>query len=257
VIGVAFDGTGLGADEAIWGGEFLVSGYAGYERPYHLDYVPLPGGDAAIRKPARIALAHLLAAGIAPGDLPPVRALTPAEKAAVEHQAQSGLNSPRTSSMGRLFDAVASIAGVRHEVSYEGQAAIELEAIADPEEGGAYEFEIGEGVVLAAPVIRGAADDVHAGISASRIAARFHNAVADMIVEVCNRIREERGLEVVALSGGVFQNVTLLGRVVPRLEGAGFRVLTHRRVPPNDGGVSLGQAVVAADALLAGRAPSG
>jgi hydrogenase maturation protein HypF len=256
VIGVAFDGTGLGADDAIWGGEFLVAGYAGYERPYHLDYVPLPGGEAAIRKPARIAMAHLLAAGIAPVDLPPARALTPAERAVVEHQARTGLNSPRTSSMGRLFDAVASIAGVRHEVNYEGQAAIELEAIVDPEEGGAYGFEIGESVVLAAPVIRRAAEDVLAGVSASRIAARFHNAIGDMIIEVCDRIREACGLELVALSGGVFQNVTLLGRAVTRLEGAGFRVLTHRRVPPNDGGVSLGQAVVAAHAFLAGRAPS-
>jgi hydrogenase maturation protein HypF len=257
VIGVAFDGTGFGTDRSIWGGEFLVAGYTGYDRPYHLDYVCLPGGDAAIRKPARIALAHLLAAGVRLDDLPPVNALTAAEKAAVEHQARTGLNSPPTSSMGRLFDAVASIVGVRHEVNYEGQAAIELEAIVEPDEDGAYEFEIGEGVVRAAPVIREAAEDVHAGISASRIAARFHNAVADMILEVCSRIRQERGLAVVALSGGVFQNVTLLGRAVRRLEDAGFRVLTHRRVPPNDGGVALGQAVVAAQALLAGREPSG
>jgi hydrogenase maturation protein HypF len=257
VIGVAFDGTGLGDDGAIWGGEFLVAGYAGYERPYHLEYVRLPGGDAAILRPARVALAHLLAAEIALGDLPPMRALTSAEKAAVEHQVRTGLNAPPTSSMGRLFDAVASIAGVRHEVNYEGQAAMELEAIADPDEDGAYEFEVDEAVARAGPVIRRAAEDVHAGTPASRIAARFHNAVADMILEVCKRIRRERGLEVVALSGGVFQNVTLLARALPRLEGAGFRVLTHRRVPPNDGGLALGQAVVAAQTLLTGAAPSG
>ena len=247
VIGVAFDGTGYGTDGAIWGGEFLLAGYRDFERLFHLDYVRLPGGDAATRKPARAALAHLLAAGVNLEDgMAPLRALSGAEKAAVEHQARTGLNAPPTSSMGRLFDAVASIAGVRHEVNYEGQAAIELEAIADPGEESAYRFELGDGVVSAAPVIREIVEDVRAGVTAESVSAKFHNAAAEMIAEVCGRIREEHGLPVVALSGGVFQNLTLLAKAAERLEGAGFEVRTHRLVPPNDGGISLGQAAIAA-----------
>lgn len=254
VIGVAFDGTGLGSDGAIWGGEILVAGYLDFERAYHLDYVALPGGDAAIRKPARSAMAHLLAAGVALDDgMPPVRAMMAVERAAVEHQVRAGLNSPPTSSMGRLFDAVASIAGVRHEVNYEGQAAIELEAIAHREETAAYRFDVGQDVICAAPVIRGVAEDVRKGLAAPRIAARFHNGVADMVAEVCGCVREASGLQTVALSGGVFQNVTLLESAMSRLEAAGFRVLTHRLVPPNDGGLALGQAAVAAQRILAGR----
>jgi hydrogenase maturation protein HypF len=248
-IGVAFDGTGYGPDGAIWGGEFLLGGYRGFERLIHLAYVPLPGGSAAIRKPARMALAHLLAAGVDLDEgMAPLRALAGAERAAVEHQARTGLNAPLTSSMGRLFDAVASIAGVRHEVNYEGQAAIELEALVDPSEEGRYAYEIGEREVDAAPVIRQAAEDSRHGLSPAAISARFHNATAEMIVEVCSRIRSDRGLGVVALSGGVFQNVTLLSKTMQRLEQAGFEVLRHQCVPPNDGGISLGQAAIAAHA---------
>ena len=246
-IGVAFDGTGYGTDGAIWGGEFLIAGYRDFERAYHLAYIPLPGGDASIRKPARTALAHILAAGLdLEGDLPPFDALQSSERAAAEHQARTGLNAPPTSSMGRLFDAVASIAGVRHEVNYEGQAAIELESLADPAEASSYGFEIRDGEVSAGPVIREVVKDVRRGLSPATISARFHNAIASMIVEVCGRIRADHGLRVVALSGGVFQNMTLLGRTVEKLETANFEVLTHRCVPPNDGGISLGQAVVAA-----------
>lgn len=246
-IGVALDGTGYGTDGAIWGGEFLVAGYREFERAFHLAYVPLPGGDAAIRKPSRAALAHLVAAGVAlDDDLPPVEALQPAERAAAEHQIRTGLNAPPTSSMGRLFDAVASIAGVRQEVNYEGQAAIELEAIADPTDVSSYAFEVQDGLVNAAPVIRRVVDDVKRHRNRATISARFHNAVAKMIAEVCGRIRETHGLQMVALSGGVFQNMTVLGKTVDLLEGAGFEVLTPRRVPPNDGGISLGQAAIAA-----------
>jgi hydrogenase maturation protein HypF len=247
VIGVAFDGTGYGTDGAIWGGEFLVAGYREFERAFHLAYVPLPGGDAAIRKPARAALAHLVAAGVAlDEDLPPVEALPPAERAAAEHQIRTGLNAPPTSSMGRLFDAVASIAGVRHVVNYEGQAAIELEAIADATDVSSYAFEVQGGLVNAAPVIRRVVDDVMRHRNRATISARFHNAVANMIAEVCGRIRETHRLQTVALSGGVFQNMTVLGKTVDLLDAAGFDVLTPHRVPPNDGGISLGQAAIAA-----------
>ncbi len=247
VIGVAFDGTGYGTDGAIWGGEFVIADYAGFERAAHLAYVPLPGGDAGTRKPARVALAHLLAAGLSlEGDLPPISALSVTERRIVERQIATGLNSPPTSSMGRLFDAVASLIGLRHEMNYEGQAAIELEAITDPDEAGAYAFEIGQGSISPQPVIRAVVADVRANAPLPIISARFHNGVAAMIREVCVRLREQQGLNQAALSGGVFQNVTLLGKTLALLRSAGFEVFTHRLVPPNDGGIALGQAVIAA-----------
>ena len=247
VIGVAFDGAGYGSDGAIWGGEFLIADYAGFERAAHLAYAPLPGGDAGTRKPARVALAHLFAAGVPlDRDLPPLAALSPAERRICERQIVTGLNSPPTSSMGRLFDAVASIIGVRQEVNYEGQAAIELEAISDHAETGAYAFDAAEsGEVSPHGVIRAAVEDYRAGVPQSIVAARFHNAVALMIRDACLRLREQRGLNRVALSGGVFQNVTLLGKTLSLLRGAGFETLTHRLAPPNDGGIALGQAMVA------------
>jgi hydrogenase maturation protein HypF len=247
VIGVAFDGAGYGTDGAIWGGEFLIADYAGFERAAHLAYVPLPGGDAGTRKPARVALAQLVAAGIPlEGGLPPIAALSPVERRIVEKQIATGFNSPLTSSMGRLFDAVASIIGLRQAVNYEGQAAIELEALADPGEAGAYTFEIESDSISPHPLICAVVADVRAGVSPSVIAARFHNGVAAMIHGVCSRLREQRGLNQVALSGGVFQNITLLRTTLTLLRGAGFEVFTHRLIPPNDGGIALGQAVIAA-----------
>ena len=168
--------------------------------------------------------------------------------------ARSGLASPLTSSAGRLFDAVAALLGVRDEVSYEGQAAIELEQLADPAETGAYAvclrrapatFEI-----RGADLVRAAVEDLHGGIPAPTIAARVHNGLAEVIVRGCQAVRERSGLDTVALSGGVFQNVLLVGRAVDRLASERFRVLCHRQVPPNDGGISLGQAVVAAHRLV-------
>jgi hydrogenase maturation protein HypF len=245
VIGVAFDGTGYGVDGAIWGGEFLIADYAGFERVAHLAYVPLPGGDAGTRKPARVALSYLLMAGVSlDSDLPSVSALSAPERSIVETQIRTGLNSPPTSSTGRLFDAVSSIIGVRHEVNYEGQAAIELEAMADPSESGVYTFGVGE-AIDASPLIRAAVKDLRSGVRPAIIAARFHNGVAAMICDVCCRMRERHGLGQVALSGGVFQNVTLLDKTLPLLREAGFEVLTHRLAPPNDGGIALGQAMVA------------
>jgi hydrogenase maturation protein HypF len=252
VIGAAFDGTGYGADGAIWGGEFLIADYRGFQRAAHLAYLPLPGGDAAARNPYRIALSYLRRAGIEwADDLAPVAAAGQAERAVIARQIESGLNTPLTSSMGRLFDAVASIAGVRQSVNYEGQAAIELEALADGEATGDWRFEIrssaeGPAIIQATPIIWAVVEAVRAGVPVSIISARFHHALAAMVRDVCILIRNERDLNEVALSGGVFQNVTLLRRTLELLRSTGFTIYTHRLVPPNDGGLALGQAAVAA-----------
>ena len=253
VIGVAFDGTGYGTDGAIWGGEFLVADYRGFERAAQLDYVPLPGGDAATKNVHRIALSYLQQAGIEwTDDLAPVsHALRTPQHAdslnILAHQIQSRVNSPLTSSMGRLFDAVASICDVRQTVNYEGQAAIEFEAMADASEQGAYEFVTNnEYRVSAAEVMRAVVADVRSGVGTPVISARFHNGLALMVRSVCELIRDQRGLNEVALSGGVWQNVTLLSKTLAQLHEAGFTVYVHRLVPPNDGGIALGQAVIAA-----------
>ena len=240
VIGVAFDGTGYGTDGTLWGGEFLVADLRGFERAGHLEPVPLPGGAAAIREPWRMAAAY----GV-PDDLPVARR---PEWAAVTALARRGVNAPPTSSMGRLFDAVAAVLGVRDRVNYEGQAAIELEQCADIAETGTYSaslngatgFTVAGGEFLDAVVA-----DLKANVPVPTIAARFHNAVAALVVTAASRIRAETGIGTVALSGGVFQNMLLLDRAVTGLAGVGFEVLTHHRVPPNDGGISLGQAAVA------------
>ena len=251
VIGVAFDGTGYGIDGAIWGGEFLISDYSKFQRAAHLDYIALPGGDAGTRKPARVAVAHLLKAGIPlDNDLAPISTLSEIEQGIIVRQINTSFNSPLTSSMGRLFDAVSSITGVRQEINYEGQAAIELEAIADPDENSGYHFEIqveagSPYLIDSVPLIRSVVNDIRSGVRPSVISARFHNGVANLIYEICLRLREEYGLNQVALSGGVFQNITLLARTLKLLEAAGFEVYTHRLVPPNDGGLALGQVVVA------------
>ncbi len=246
VIGVAFDGTGYGSDGAIWGGEFLITDYVSFRRAAHLKYVPLPGGDAAIRRPYRVALAHLWAAGVDwDQHLPAVAAASSEERAILERQLERELNTVPTSSSGRLFDAISSLAGVRQEINYEAQAAIELETLVDADVRAAYEFSLGE-AIDSAPVIRAVVADVTSGVPPSVIAAKFHNGVAAMIRDVCVRLRDETGLSEVVLSGGVFQNVALLERVLPLLRASGFTVYTHHLVPPNDGGLSLGQAVIAA-----------
>ncbi|MBS3784600.1 MAG: carbamoyltransferase HypF [Anaerolineae bacterium] len=252
IIGVAFDGTGYGTDGAIWGGEFLIMDYASFRRAAHLKYVLLPGGDAAIRRPYRIALAHLWAAGVSwDADLPSVQAAPAEERRVLAQQLERQINTVPTSSSGRLFDAVSSLAGVRQEINYEAQAAIELENLIDHDEPGAYPFEVVSDAVDslqidASPVIQAVVADVRAGVSAGTIAARFHRGLALMIRDVCLQLRDENDLNEVALSGGVFQNLALLGSAVPRLREAGFTVYTHHLVPPNDGGLSLGQAVIAA-----------
>lgn len=243
VIGVAFDGLGYGQDDTIWGGEFLLADLAGFERLAHLAPVPMPGGTAAIRQPWRMAAAYLDAAygDDLPADLDVVRR-NESRWQPVLAVARSGVNSPLTSSAGRLFDAVSALLGVRDAVNYEGQAAIELEQLADLGERGAYPSGVGIGVDL----VRAVVSDLRMGIAPPVIAARFHNGVVDAIVRTCVGLRDRTGVATVALSGGVFQNLLLLSGCVNRLGDSGFRVLTHSRVPTNDGGVSLGQAVVAA-----------
>jgi hydrogenase maturation protein HypF len=209
----------------------------------------MPGGAAAIRQPWRMAAAYAAAAGQELPVGPGVRRRHEESWAAVQAMARRGVNSPLTSSAGRLFDATAALLGVRDVVNYEGQAAAELEQLADPAERGAYPAAIEPGDVLVASgtdLFRCASDDLAAGVRREVIAARFHNGLAGLIAACCELLRERTGLTTAALSGGVFQNLLLLETVTGLLEARGFAVLTHSRVPCNDGGVSLGQAVVAA-----------
>ena len=257
VIGVAFDGTGYGTDGTIWGGEFLLADLADAERAGHLAGVPMPGGAAAIRQPWRMAAAYLDAAF--PAGLPAgldVVSRNSGAWADVLALARRGVNAPLTSSAGRLFDAVAALLGVRDSINYEGQAAVELEQLAAPSRHDPYRAAITDGqpfTVGGQDLVRAAAEDLLAGVPREVIGAKFHLGVAAMIGEACGLLRDRSGLGTVALSGGVFQNLLLLGTVVDLLEDMGFRVLTHSRVPPNDGGISLGQAVVAAARDRAGR----
>ncbi len=252
VIGVAFDGTGYGEDGAIWGGEFLVADYAGYRRALHLGYFRLPGGDAAIRHPARIALALLWSLGIEwDARLGSFGDLSPEERATVRTQLERGLNAPDTSSMGRLFDAAAALAGVRQRVNYEAQAAIEFEALATESSEESYPFDIGSETIGAETAIRALLADVFAGMPLAVISGRFHNGLARMVLESCAKIRTETALNQVVLSGGVWQNITLLRRTLSLLLQAGFQVYLHRAVPTNDGGLALGQAAIAAQRLRA------
>ena len=254
VIGVAFDGTGFGVDGTIWGGEFLVADLAGSRRVGHLECVPMPGGAAAVRKPYRMALGYLLAL-LGPDyplhGLPLLGPLETGELVVVGRQVERRVNSPLTSSAGRLFDAVSALAGVRGEVDYEAQAAIELEMLAegDARESRTYPFTLAEQdgcrVVQLGELVAAVAEDVKDGAGAGAVSTRFHWTMARMIVEVCRAVSGDTGIGVVALSGGVFQNRLLFGLAVDGLREAGLEVLTHRLVPCNDGGVSLGQAAVA------------
>jgi len=255
VIGVAFDGLGYGTDDTLWGGEFLVADLVSAERVAHLRPVPLPGGATAIREPWRMAASHLAAAGVDARHTA-VAARHPEHWGTVIAMAASGTNAPPTSSMGRLFDAVAAVAGLHDHVTFEGQAAIALEQVVDPDASGTYEVVVDDAaprVIESSLLVRQVLDDVASGVPAGVVAARFHAAVVDMVVDVCERIRVDTGLDTVALSGGVFQNALLISGCVQRLRQVGFTVLTHRQVPPNDGGISLGQAVVAAARARAGH----
>lgn len=253
VIGVAFDGFGLGPDGTAWGGELLVADLCEAERVGHLRTVALPGGDAAAREPWRMAVAHL--DGVVPEDLLErldVHRRNRDHWRAVRSVARDQHLAMRTSSAGRLFDAVAALAGVRDVVGYEGQAAIELEQLARTACGAAgadpYPVEVVDGpplVLDTTAMVAAMAEEMAAGAQPALVAARFHRSVVELVVTACVEVRALSGLTAVALSGGVFQNALLVEGVVAALGGAAFDVLTHRRVPPNDGGISLGQAAVA------------
>ncbi|MGA3188524.1 MAG: carbamoyltransferase HypF [Bryobacteraceae bacterium] len=249
IIGVVFDGTGYGTDGAIWGGEILCGGFDKFERLMHLKYVPLPGGDASIRRPTRMAFAHLWAAGIEWNE---GLGCTPVELRVLRRQLETGTNCVPTSSMGRLFDAIAALIGVRQNVTYEAQAAIEMEAMCEGfniDRG--YRFSLNGGVFDPAPVFQAALKDLRGKVSPAEIATAFHHAVAELVLTCCVTAREQRGLNTVGLSGGVFQNTTLLKLVTEALARHEFQVLTHRKVPPNDGGLALGQAVIGRGASYA------
>jgi hydrogenase maturation protein HypF len=252
IIGVSFDGTGYGCDQTIWGGEILKLGTDSHRfaRAGHLVPVPLPGGDAAVRNPWRMALSQLWMAGIDwTPDLAPVAAATPDELRLTRSQLQSGTGCVPCSSMGRLFDAVASLLGVRHRIDYEGQAAIELEALAEsaPElpDGIVPSLPLAvrdDGVIDPATMVRTMVSGLHAGTSQAQLAAGFHQAVAEAVAKVA--VQVAGAVRLVGLTGGVFQNVLLLRACRKQLQMAGFEVLTHHTVPPNDGGLALGQAVI-------------
>lgn len=259
-IGVAFDGTGYGPDGTVWGGEFLVADCRNFSRAAHLEQAPMPGGDAAVRRPYRMALGYLLSllgeAGWERAAL--LSEVERSELAVVKLQVANGWNSPLTSSCGRLFDAVSAILGIRYRAEYEAQAAIELESAAEDamcsESGQFYAFDVerrsGARVVRLAKLLQGVLADLRCGTPVAAISARFHHTMAELIVRTCREISHDTGLKTVALSGGVFQNRLLFERSIAALERSGFSVLTHHLAPCNDGGLSLGQAVVAA---LAGR----
>ncbi len=248
-IGVAFDGLGYGTDGSMWGGELLVADLVSFERAGHFQPVPMPGGAAAIREPWRMAAVYLDEA-FGP-DLP--KGLDVVKRhddrwEKVLAVSRSSRLSPMTSSVGRLFDAVSSVIGICDRINYEGQAAVELEQIIDPAERSTYRIDLEQTdpfVVPGVELARRVALDLVAGVSAPIVTARFHNALADAVVAGCERIKDSTGLRTVALSGGAFQNLVLLDRASTGLQDRGFRVLSHSRVPPNDGGISLGQAVVA------------
>jgi hydrogenase maturation protein HypF len=253
VIGVAFDGTGYGADGTIWGGEFLLADCKDFKRVGHFEYIPLPGGAAAIKKPRRLALSYLytlLGEDFSLDGLP-LAGLDPAETEIIKMQLKRKINSPLASSAGRLFDAVSALAGVRGEIDYEAQAAIELEMMAYAKTDGAesYPFAIiGEGgmrVVKLKELLAAVVADVRNKVPVPEISLKFHNTIAEIVTEMCKLIADDSKMKRVVLSGGVFQNRLLLKLASAALKREGFKVLTHRLVPANDGGISLGQAVVA------------
>jgi hydrogenase maturation protein HypF len=253
VIGVAFDGTGYGADGTIWGGEFLLADCKDFKRVGHFEYMPLPGGAAAIKKPYRLALSYLytlLGEDFSLDGLP-LAGLDPAETEIIKRQLKRKINSPLASSAGRLFDAVSALAGVRGEIDYEAQAAIELEMVAPNEidKAEAYPFSIeddgGMRVVKLKELMKAVVDDIRSKVPTPVVSLKFHYTLAGIVTEMCKLIADDSKIKRVALSGGVFQNRLLSKLASAALKREGFEVLTHRLVPANDGGISLGQAVVA------------
>ncbi len=248
-IGVSFDGTGYGLDGNIWGGEFLLGDLRDFKRVGHLSHIPLAGGEETVRKPYRMALCYLLSID---RELPSylhrnfLEIVKDEEVEALESMIRTGFNTVMTSSSGRLFDAVSAILGTREINTYEAQSAMELEMIADKKEEGCYPTEIKENLVFdQLSIFSSVLEEIKKGIEREKISARFHNTIAHLILEGCKILRERTGLNKVALSGGVFQNLYLFRKVVSLLSENGFSVLYHKKVPTNDGGISLGQAIIA------------
>lgn len=251
LIGLSFDGTGYGTDGAIWGGEILLASYADFERFAHLEYLPLPGGDSAIRHPWRIATGYAHALDLEIDGLPFLQNTDRPNIRIVRQQVDKKLNAPLTSSVGRLFDAVASLIGVRNEVTYEAQAPIEMEVLSRPFISSAiaypYRFEETSDAILIrlTDLLRAIINGIRADIAPGLIGACFHKTLAQLSVDICSLARKKTGLNEVALSGGVWQNEILLDLVYEGLEKDGFVVYFHKQTPTNDGGLALGQAMVA------------
>jgi hydrogenase maturation protein HypF len=250
VLGVAMDGTGFGTDGAVWGGEFLLADFAGFTRRAHLRSVLLPGGDAAVRQPWRMALSYLrdVFGQQIPAELQCFQGIDEKQVALVDTMLKRRIQTVETSSCGRLFDAVAALLSVASEVTFEGQAAIALEAMADGGVERRYDFEMEEGETMILdfrPVIAAMVKDLSRGRRAGEISASFHNTLSAAIGEMCGKIGAADGMNRVCLSGGSFQNLYLLGRTVVELRRRGFGVFLHAQVPANDGGISLGQAMIA------------
>ena len=248
VIGVALDGTGYGTDNTIWGGEFMVADRSDFERVAHFKAYRLPGGDKAVEEPWRMAVSVLTSEGLAEAGMQKFPAI---KRRLVEKMTNAGFNSPWTSSAGRLFDAVAAILGLCDVTSYEAQAAIRLESIADPRVTDRYPFTVQTWdrpwVLDFGPTIRTILTERRQGVAVGEISAKFHNTIADSVVHTCRFVRGQRDLNIVALSGGVFQNELLMRRTVEALRLQHFRVFTNTAVPLNDGGLALGQATVAVE----------
>jgi len=258
VIGLAFDGTGYGPDGTIWGGEILAADLAGYRRLAHLEPTPMPGGAAAIKAPIRMALAYLhqvYGRGMGALKLPALDAMENRESDIIVEMCVRRINAPLTSSLGRLFDGVAAIIGLRNTVAFEGQAAMELEMMADDQDEERYGFEWRDEEIrqiAIGPIIQGVVDDLGMGMPAFIIGRKFHNTIIEGCADLCAVISKETRIDKVVLSGGCFQNRLLLEGLIHSLAQKGLQVFSHRLVPTNDGGISLGQAVIAA-ALADGR----
>ena len=247
IMGLIFDGTGYGLDGTIWGGEVLIGNVLDFKRVFYLKPMPLPGGEAAIRKPARMALSTLWAYGLHWEDhLFPVKALSATELATLEHQLVHNINTPSTSSMGRLFDAISALIGVRERITYEAQAAIELEALADQDEVGYYAWRMDDSQINIKPLLQAVLKDLADHVGVRVISARFHNTIVQLSLEIATAIRKTYGINQVALSGGVWQNQFLIRKTFRALEKEGFSPCIHRYLPPNDGCVAFGQALITA-----------
>ncbi len=275
MIGLALDGTGYGTDGHIWGGEIFVADLESFDRVGHFSYLPMPGGDKAIKEPWRMGLSYLYNAYQYNGgdkqsddafidwmkDLPLMKSIGKNDILGVVNMIRRSINTPMTSSLGRLFDGVASLTGIRQKVAFEGQGALELEqAMGDVDgleetEGYPFEHNSEDGAILIStyPVIIQIRKDVLQGVSPREISLKFHSGLVRLLSSICREIQKKTNLNVVALSGGCFQNKYLVEKLTHSLEESGFTVLTHSQVPVNDGGLSLGQAVIAGKRFIAER----